>query len=334
MVSNIPESELCATSSSPNHDESKSIIDELPDVIDAGSPMSEPPTSPRSEVSMRLEVPESDDPLATSKPEGTPSRTTPMSSNPPRPDDEPDELNLVSLSRSPSSRSISHRSQSLAHPTSRSKSRTFSPRSPEPLNTTLDKVREVTESPVEEQIDAEMDIPMEEDRGPSPDLIIPSSSPIVEKQKSPPRTMVHTTVDIVSIQPSLLIPTPTSPAADPAFSFYETESEPSEEVLPAAITPVDAQRHHHFNPAYTLPPIKSLPPEYLRKGKSVKQKRRDKERDKVDGKYKDEWTPMGLTKWGATIRANPIWKKVSRATKSLSTRDWGVCVIILSQLKY
>jgi chromatin modification-related protein VID21 len=77
-----------------------------------------------------------------------------------------------------------------------------------------------------------------------------------------------------------------------------------------------------------------LPPEYLRKGKSAKQKKRDKERDKADGRIKDEWTPMGLTKWGATIRANPVWKKVSRATKCLSTRDWGVGDLNLSQIKY
>lgn len=325
MVSNIPENELCATSSSLNLGESESIVDELPNIIDAGSPMSEPPASPRSEVSVPFEVLDSDDPLAISKPEESLPCATPMSLKRQRPDDEPDELNLVGLPRSPSMRPISHRSPSLAHRTSRSKSRSFSPRSPEPIDTTLDKIREVSESLVEAQIDAEMDTPMEEGRELSPDLILPSSSPIIENKTTPLRTVVHTTVDVASIQPSLLIPTPTSPAADPAFSFDEAESEPPEEILPDADAQFDSQRHHHFNPAYTLPPIKSLPPEYLRKGKSVKQKKRDKERDKADGKNKDEWTPMGLTKWGATIRANPVWKKVSRATKCLSTRDWGVC---------
>jgi len=331
MISNLSESELCAISSSLNR-ESKSVAGELQEVVDADSPMSEPPASPRSEVSAPLEVPESDDPLATSKPEGTPPRATPMLSKRQRPDDDPDELNLVDLSRPPSSQSINRRSQSLTRRASRSKSRTFSPHPSEHLNNTLDEVREVAESLVEEQIDTEMNVPMDEDREPSPDLILPSSSPVLEKQKSPPRTMVHTTVDIASIQPSLLIPTPTSPVADPAFSFDEAESEQSEET-PAAITSADGQRHHHFNPAYTLPPLKSLPPDYLRKGKSVKQKKREKEREKVDGKIKDEWTPMGLTKWGATIRANPVWKKVSRATKCLSTRDWGVCGIIFIQRK-
>ncbi|KAG1749128.1 uncharacterized protein EDB91DRAFT_1235613 [Suillus paluster] len=319
MVSNIPQSELCATSLSPTSDEFKLI--DLPDVIDVDSPMSEPPASPRSASSVLLQIPESDDPLAASIPEGSPPRATSISRKRPRLDDEPDELNLVGLSH--------HRSRSLTHRTSRSKSRTFSPHSPEPVNLTLDEVSEVQEALVD--LEESIDVPMEEDRELSPDLVLPSSSPVTEKQKIIPRTIVHTTVDVASIQPSLLIPTPTSPVADPAFSFDEAESESPEEPSPAS-TPVEVQRnhppppHHHFNPAYSLPPIKSLPSEYLRKGKSAKQKRRDKERDKADGKIKDEWTPMGLTKWGATVRANPVWKKVSRATKCLSTRDWGVAI--------
>lgn len=325
MVSNILPSELCATSLSPTADEFKLI--DLPDVIDVDSPMSEPPASPRSESSILFQVAESDDPLAASIPEGSPPRATPMSHKRTRPDDEPDELNLVALSRSPSQRSVSRRSHSLTHHTSCSKSRTFSPRSPQPVNTALDEVTEAQEVLVD--LEERMDVSMEEAREPSPDLVLPSSSP---DHKITPRTIVYTTVDVASIQPSLLIPTPTSPVADPAFSFDEAESEPPEETPSAASTPVDAprhqsqQHHHHFNPAYTLPPIKSLPPEYARKGKSAKQKKRDKDRDKTDGKIKDEWAPMGLIKWGATIRANPIWKKVSRATKCLSTRDWGVAI--------
>lgn len=327
MVSNILPTELCAASSSPTADEFKLM--ELPDVIDADSPMSEPPASPRSESSVLLQVPESDDPLTASIPEGSPPRATPVLHKRPRPDDEPDELNLVALSRSPSQRSVSRRSQSLTHRMSRSKSRTFSPRSPQPVNVALDEVSEAQEVLVD--FEERTDVSMEEAREPSPVLVLPSSSP---DHKITPRTIVYTTVDVASIQPSLLIPTPTSPVSDPAFSFDEAESEPPEETPSAASTPVEAPRHqheqqhhhHHFNPAYSLPPIKSLPPEYLRKGKSAKQKKRDKERDKADGRIKDEWTPMGLTKWGATIRANPVWKKVSRATKCLSTRDWGVAI--------
>ncbi|KAG2061308.1 hypothetical protein BDR06DRAFT_986313 [Suillus hirtellus] len=326
MVSNILPSELCAASSSPTADEFKPL--DLPDVIDVDSPMSEPPASPRSDSSLLLQVPESDDPLATSIPDGSPPRATPVSCKRPIPDDEPDELNLVALSRSPSQRSVSRRSQSLTRRTSRSKSRTFSPHSPQPTNAALDEVSEIQEVLVD--LEERMDVSTEEAREPSPDLVLPSSSPV---PKMTPRTIVYTTVDVASIQPSLLIPTPTSPVTDPAFSFDEAESEPPEETPSTISTPVDAPRfpnqqhhHHHFNPAYSLPPIKSLPPEYLRKGKSAKQKKRDKERDKADGKIKDEWTPMGLTKWGATIRANPVWKKVSRATKCLSTRDWGVAI--------
>ena len=75
---------------------------------------------------------------------------------------------------------------------------------------------------------------------------------------------------------------------------------------------------------YSLPPLKSLPAEYNRKNKS-KQRKREKEREKNDAKRdSNDWTPVGLNKWAATINANPVWKKVSRATKCLSSREWAV----------
>jgi chromatin modification-related protein VID21 len=75
---------------------------------------------------------------------------------------------------------------------------------------------------------------------------------------------------------------------------------------------------------YSLPPLKSLPAEYNRKNKS-KQRKREKERERNDAKRDtNDWTPTGLNKWAATINANPVWKKVSRATKSLSSREWAV----------
>ncbi|KIL69632.1 hypothetical protein M378DRAFT_690339 [Amanita muscaria Koide BX008] len=82
------------------------------------------------------------------------------------------------------------------------------------------------------------------------------------------------------------------------------------------------------HPKYSLPPLKSLPAEYHRKSKS-KQRKRDKERDKYDSKRdvnKDDWVPMGLNKWAATINTNPLWKRMARATKCISTRDWGVAM--------
>ena len=75
---------------------------------------------------------------------------------------------------------------------------------------------------------------------------------------------------------------------------------------------------------YSLPPLKSLPAEYSRKNKS-KQHKREKEREKNDAKRDtNDWAAMGLNKWAATISANPVWKKVSRATKCLTSREWAV----------
>lgn len=151
-------------------------------------------------------------------------------------------------------------------------------------------------------------------------VTVPSPSPIQEAPACP--MVIHTAVDVVSIQPSLLIPTPTSPApALPDFSFEDTDGETFEEPLQATVS-MEIQ-HHHFNPDYNLPPLKALPPEYLRKGKSSKQKKKDKDKTDIKG-GKEEWAPLGFARWGAIIRANPIYKKVSRATKCLSTKDWSV----------
>ncbi|KAH9857077.1 hypothetical protein C2E23DRAFT_900323 [Lenzites betulinus] len=78
------------------------------------------------------------------------------------------------------------------------------------------------------------------------------------------------------------------------------------------------------DPPYTLPPLSLLPIEFSRRGKSTKRERKkDKERDKGEAK-KEEWAPMSLNKWAAVLRANPVHKKLSRAAKCLSTRDWSV----------
>ena len=214
--------------------------------------------------------------------------------------------------------------------------------------------RPVSVRPVTKAVEMDASEPMEDIREESPQLLLPSSSPIFVQsteiyaqsedtsvevvtatvpspspiQEAPPLPMViHTAVDVASTQPSLLIPTPTSPApALPDFSFEDTDGETLEEPLQAT-GPMEIQ-HHHFNPTYNLPPLKALPPEYLRKGKSSKQKKKDKDRMDTKG-GKEEWAPLGFARWGAIIRANPIYKRVSRATKCLSTKDWSVRVFTL-----
>ena len=83
--------------------------------------------------------------------------------------------------------------------------------------------------------------------------------------------------------------------------------------------------HYQSSTRYTLPPINVLPPEFVRKAKTLKQRKRDKEREKTEGKKeKEDLLPLGLNRWAATLSANPVWKKVSRASKCLSSRDWAV----------
>ncbi|KAI0673029.1 hypothetical protein C8Q78DRAFT_1077330 [Trametes maxima] len=92
------------------------------------------------------------------------------------------------------------------------------------------------------------------------------------------------------------------------------------------LTDLDVTPDEPFGPEppYPLPPLSLLPLEFSRRGKTSKRERkRDKDRDRGEAK-KEEWTPMSLTKWAAVLRANPVHKRLSRATKCLSTRDWSV----------
>ena len=78
---------------------------------------------------------------------------------------------------------------------------------------------------------------------------------------------------------------------------------------------------HEFgpDPPYPLPPIHMLPVEFGKK-KPPKRSKREKGGDLK----KEEWQPMGLNRWAAVLRANPVHTKLSRSTKCLSTRDWSV----------
>jgi chromatin modification-related protein VID21 len=156
-------------------------------------------------------------------------------------------------------------------------------------------------------------------------------------------------------------PAPPSPPALPVFgplalppSAFILPPRPSTEVfIPAALAPIEESPQYSLDVAtaeprslttnewlnlefslnrkYTLPFAKSLPLDQQRRlklGKNLRKK--DKEKDKVPDSRKDgidDWTPLGINKWGASIRANPLWKRVSRATKTMSTRDWNVRIL-------
>ncbi|KAI0362340.1 hypothetical protein OH77DRAFT_1416587 [Trametes cingulata] len=109
---------------------------------------------------------------------------------------------------------------------------------------------------------------------------------------------------------------PDEPSMDFTFETGITEGLPETDATP--VEPFGPE------PPYPLPPLSLLPIEFSRRGKSSKRERkRDKEREKGDSK-KDEWQPMSLAKWSAVLRANPVHKKLSRATKCLSSREWSV----------
>ena len=150
-------------------------------------------------------------------------------------------------------------------------------------------------------------------------------------------------------------PPPPLPVSAPVFalppSAFILPPRPSTEVfIPATLTPIGESPQYtldlataepqslttsewlnpefSLNRNYTLPHAKFLPLDQQRRlklGKGLRKK--DKEKDKALESRKDgidDWTPLGINKWGVTIKANPLWKRVSRATKTMSTRDWNV----------
>lgn len=148
------------------------------------------------------------------------------------------------------------------------------------------------------------------------------------------------------------LPVPAPVLALPPSAFVLPPRPSTEVFIPATLAPIEAPPQYSLdlttveprslattgwlNPEfsltrnYTLPLAKSLPLDQQRRlklGKSLRKK--DKEKDKVDGRKDgiDDWTPLGLNKWGVSIRANPLWKRVSRATKTMSTRDWNVRIL-------
>lgn len=290
--------------------------------LDVDFPMSEPPVSPRPDSPMQTEELEIDAMTVS----GSPSRSTPGSSSKhPNAEEEEEEDGDGDEDEDGSQLDAPERPQS------------WSPLRPLPLHQppssrfsqeqfwSLPLINRAEVEGVVQRVTEEMSQTSE--RGFSR-LRSPSFPMLTyNNPASQPPIALQTSVDMPTPQPSLLIPTPTSPALPmPAFSFESSESKLIEDPEGPVLLAV---RRHHFDPAYTLPPSKFLPPECLRKSRVSKQRKRDKE--KSETKCRDEWVPMGFTKWGALIRANPVYRKVSRATKCLSTRDWGVSPV---RLKY
>lgn len=141
----------------------------------------------------------------------------------------------------------------------------------------------------------------------------------------PPLPMSRT----ASGQYSLSSVPPSATVLSPNYAFVQDISVDSEPPPPEKKPKLfdNAPRIRLINNQYELPPLSILPAEFQRKSKSARQSKRrdkDKDKDKDKGDGKPEWAPMGINKWGATIRVNPVFKRISKATKCLSTRDWNV----------
>ena len=134
-------------------------------------------------------------------------------------------------------------------------------------------------------------------------------TPVTDVPKPPKYTPIHFPLP-PSIQEAILIPAPTTNDEETAFNLdFEPE-------LTLSSVPTNIENRQRYDLKYTLPPLSVLPTDFTR---------RVKPRRKKDGKReKDDAVPMGLARWGATIMANPLWKRVAKATKCLNTREWGV----------
>ena len=174
-----------------------------------------------------------------------------------------------------------------------------------------------------------------------PDEII---TPVPEREPSavPPTPPTYET----EVQPS---PVAAPMVALPPSAFILPPRPSTEVFIPVTLTPVGISPQYALDSAspeprsltvnewlspefslsrkYTLPPVKSLPMDQQRRLKFGKnQRKKDKEKDKgaESRNGTEDWTPLGINKWGVTIKTNPLWKRVSRATKTMSTRDWNV----------
>ena len=213
----------------------------------------------------------------------------------------------------------------------------------------------VTTEQVTVQEDMDVDVVGEESRAEAdePVLLTPErrSQSAVTLSPSPPasQTEGHTSPPP---PPSPALPF-FAPLALPPSAFILPPRPSTEVFIPAALAPIGEPPRYSLDVAtaesrplttsewlnpefslnrnYTLPFAKSLPLDQQRRlklGKSLRKK--DKEKDKVPESRKDgidDWTPLGINRWGVSIRANPLWKRVSRATKTMSTRDWNVRIL-------
>uniref|UniRef100_D8PVQ8 Vacuolar import and degradation protein 21 n=1 Tax=Schizophyllum commune (strain H4-8 / FGSC 9210) TaxID=578458 RepID=D8PVQ8_SCHCM len=118
-----------------------------------------------------------------------------------------------------------------------------------------------------------------------------------------------------------------SPSPPPQYDFSNFQPEVKPPATPPG-PPPPVYAPEPYDPGYTLPSLSDLPVDFNKKATSRKRKR-----DKQEIKRKEQWQPIGLNEWGAAIRANPVWKKVSKSTKCLSTKEWGIAYAELKLIR-
>ncbi|KAJ7090301.1 hypothetical protein B0H15DRAFT_884540 [Mycena belliarum] len=154
--------------------------------------------------------------------------------------------------------------------------------------------------------------------------------PHLSRESTPQPTIIAAPPKLVLIREPLSTLSPAS-----SFKFSEVAAVPQVPSLEPPISP--QQSRHVYHPTYMLPPLKALPADFSRKTKPAKLQRKHKEREKIvagdKAKDKDDWVPLGVSRWGAMIRANPVYTRVSRAPKCLNSKEWSVAMAELRLIR-
>ncbi|KAF9068671.1 hypothetical protein BDP27DRAFT_1421662 [Rhodocollybia butyracea] len=123
----------------------------------------------------------------------------------------------------------------------------------------------------------------------------------------------------------------------PSSAFHSVSNDFDFTTLPLEPPPAPpvspSQPRHQLDLRYPLPPLDALPADFKVKSRKIKSKKKEKADAKKEKEGKDDWAPWGLNRWNATIRTNPVYKRVSKATKCLSTRDWAVAMTELKVIR-
>jgi chromatin modification-related protein VID21 len=152
-------------------------------------------------------------------------------------------------------------------------------------------------------------------------LICTDSTPLPPPKSPAPPIIVQLDVTQAIRQRTYIFP-PDTVNTQPGVSVEQSEDETKKPTKPEKKVYSRIVPELQMDMGLTLPPLYTLPPEFNRKGKPQKSKRRDKERSE-SGK-RDDWVPLGMVRWAAMLNANPVHPKMIRASKCLNTKDWNV----------